>query len=168
MGKPEEEIQIKLAQLEQSIGESTQPPASPPSKTTIVAPADTNGEAAKADMYLTVGWCLVVLGVLLFLNHVQVGSSFMGSMFGMGRSGTALILVPLMVGLGMLFFDYKNRVAWIITAACCALLIFSVLASLVITFAHISMLGLVIMLVPFSLGAAFIMKGLTARKTTQK
>jgi hypothetical protein len=119
-------------------------------------------------MYLTVGWCLVVLGVLLFLNHVQVGSSFMGSMFGMGRSGTALILVPLMVGLGMLFFDYKNRAAWIITAGCCALLIFSVLASLVITFAHISMLGLVIMLVPFSLGGAFIMKGLTARETTKK
>jgi uncharacterized protein len=167
MGKHEEEIQLKLAQLEQSIGESAQPPAAPPGQTKIIVTPANKDDFTKADMHLILGFCLVGLGLMLFFNHVQVGSSFMG-MFGMGNHGTALVLIPLMVGLGMLFFDYKNRLAWIITAACCALLIFSVLASLVITFAHISMLGLVIMLLPFSLGAAFIMKGLTARNAQQK
>jgi hypothetical protein len=161
--KPEEEIQLKLAQLEAAIVEPAQPPAVRPPGSAVSGKKDAS---AQSDMHLTVGFCLVALGLLLFFNHVQVGSSFMGS-FGKGH-GSALILIPLMIGLGMLFFDYKNRIAWIITAGCCALLIFTVLASLVITFAHISMLGLIIMLVPFSLGAAFIMKGLNARSDVQK
>jgi hypothetical protein len=166
--KPEEEIQLKLAQLEASIGDTaSQPPAAPVKKTDVAVVRTQKEEAEKSDFQLIVGFCLMALGMLLFFNHVHIGSSFMG-MFGLGGTGTALIIIPLMIGIGMLFFDYKNRLAWGVTAACLAVLIFSVLSSLVITFPGMTLLSLVIMLVPFSLGGAFVAKGLKAREAGKR
>lgn len=168
MPKPDEEIKIKLAQLEASIEETNaQTPAAPVKKTDVEVLKAKKEEVANADMQLIIGFGLVALGVLLFFNHIRIGSSFMG-MFGHGGMGTALVLIPLMIGVGMLFFDYKNRLAWVLTAGSLALIIFSVISSLVITFPHMSMLALVIMLVPFALGGAFVAKGLRGRESAKK
>ena len=164
MGRPEDEIKQKLAALEASLEEAPQLPAAAKKPAAAIAvDKESSTDSLSSDLCLCGGFGLLLLGIFMVLHHVQVTSSFMAA-FGFHAGGFGLSIVPLMIGIGFLFFDYKNRVGWILTAASLALIFFAVLSQLVMSFPAISMLGLVIMFLPFAAGGALIAKGMRKRR----
>jgi hypothetical protein len=60
-----------------------------------------------------------------------------------------LTLVPLIVGVGLLFFDGKSWPGWILAAAGVVIIFAGILASLEIHFRQTSLFGTLVMLVLF-------------------
>jgi hypothetical protein len=89
-------------------------------------------------------------------------------MLGMGGGGFGLLLIPLIFGIGWLIYDVKSRWAWLVTAAVTGVIIFSVLNSLVLNFPQISLLGLVMLLLPFAAGGALLLKGVGGPKAIKE
>jgi hypothetical protein len=77
------------------------------------------------------GLLLAALGVYLFLDRVSVTSNF-SSLFG-GHFG--LVLVPLGLGIGILFFRASSVVGWVLTVGSIAAIFVSILANLTFYFA---------------------------------
>ncbi|MBS1995490.1 MAG: hypothetical protein JSS86_04235, partial [Cyanobacteria bacterium SZAS LIN-2] len=113
------------------------------------------------------GLALIFAGVVLVFQHVKVSSGLL-NMLGLGSGGFALLFLPLMVGIGMMFYDNKNKWGWIVTALSCVLLIFSFLATLVINFPPLTMAQMVIMFLPFAIGGALLIKGLGGKKGVEQ
>lgn len=160
MNRPEDEIQRKLEEIEAKIVEEPQPVSRVSGKTELKV--DESG--LSADLQLLVGLGLLLTGVFLVFNHVTVGTSFL-ALLGLGHQGFGLTIIPLLVGLGLIFYNHKMRAGWVITAASCALIFFAVLSQLVMSFPPTSLLGLVIMFLPLALGTALVLKGITTRRS---
>ena len=77
------------------------------------------------------GAAMVVAGGYLLLSRVTVSSGFWE--FG-GRSTFGLSLVPLLVGIGVLFFNGKSRLGWVLTAAGSLIIVTGILANLRVFF----------------------------------
>jgi hypothetical protein len=177
MGKrPEDEIQQKLVELELSIKDDeakrSLPAASSATSSNSLSALDTSisgtGEqkpavADSSDLdWLTLGgYGLVLGGAAMILSHMQITSWF--SYFGRTPM-TGMLLIPLLVGLGMLFYNYKSRVAQLLTAGTSAVLLFVMLANMTILFSAMSMLDFVIMAVPLCGGAALLAKAHVKRR----
>ncbi len=181
MNKKDEEIQRKLLELEAAVLKEAPPQPSLPashqhstamtslgasaaSGSTSRVPATTTNVQQDLCYFLGIG--LIFTGLLMFFNQVHVGSGVL-AMLGMGGSGFALILVPLMFGLGWLMYDSKNKWAWLLTASVCGFIVFAVLSSLVMTFPTMTLLGTIMLLLPFAAGGALLLKGLGGPKAMQ-
>ncbi len=169
MGKQEDEIQKKLIELEASIEEEQPKLLSSREKSTAAGqsseattPANAD-EVMKADMHLLGGLALIATGLLMLFTHIRVGTGMM-TIFGLGSQGMGFLLLPLFIGIGMLFYNHKSRWAQIITAGGCALVLFVVLSQLVISFPSVSLLGLIFMVLPLTAGCAFAAKGMNMHK----
>ncbi len=57
----------------------------------------------------------------MMFQHVTVGTGVMG-LLGFGSGGFGLLLVPLMFGIGWMFYDSKARAGWAITAGSVAMI----------------------------------------------
>ena len=165
MSKHDDEIKEKLAKLEASLEEAPQLPAAAKQKSSALTTAGKPSaeEEIASDLQLCIGFGLLLLGCFLVMNHVQVGTGFM-SFFGFHAMGFGLTIIPLLLGIGILFYDYKNRFGWIITIASLALIFFAVLSQIVMTFPTMSLLGMVIMFLPFAAGGALIARGFQKRR----
>jgi len=76
------------------------------------------------------GFALAAIGVYLFLDRVNVTTSF-SALFG-GHAG--LILVPLGLGVALLFFNAKSILGWFLTIGCLVTVVVSILANLTFYF----------------------------------
>src|SRR5947208_16302597 len=78
------------------------------------------------------GLLLTVLGGYLVLNQVQVTSSFtFFGLWGLGRpAGFGLTMLPMLIGVGVLFFDGKSKLGWILTVGGALTILAAVLMSL--------------------------------------
>jgi len=90
------------------------------------------------------GLLMAVAGGYLLTNQVMVSSGFWGY-FGPNTFG--LTLVPLLFGVGLLFFDGKSVVGWLLTAAGSVIIFAGILANLRIYFQPTSLFNTVVMLV---------------------
>ena len=90
------------------------------------------------------GLAMVVVGGYLLLNQVEVHSGFWswwgGQTFG-------LTLLPLLVGIGFLFFDGKSVPGWILTVAGSLIILAGIIVNLRIYFQPTSLYNTLIMLV---------------------
>ncbi|MCC6977048.1 MAG: hypothetical protein IT343_01910 [Candidatus Melainabacteria bacterium] len=165
MNRKEEEIKKKLLELETTVlKESPSQLASEQKGTTLkTGSTDAPSTTVKSDLCYFGGLGLIGVGLLMFFQHVTVGSGFM-AMLGMGGGGFGLLLIPLMIGIGWMFYDSKSRAGWMITAGSCALIFFAILSSLRMTFANMSLLSTILMLLPFALGGALLLKGMGGPK----
>ena len=97
------------------------------------------------------GLILLVAGLYLFLGNIQVSNSFsLGyDLFRLGglRVTPGLVLIPFLLGVGLIFFNARNVWGWLCTAASVVMLIFGVLASLHFHLRPLSALELLMMLV---------------------
>lgn len=164
MGRQDDEIQRKLNELEASLDYSTNQEEA---NTVLKVPADsqmttTSGIASELNIFIGLG--LLLTSVLMIFHHVKVGSGWL-SWLGFGGQGFGFVIIPLLIGLGVIFYNAKSKAGWIITAASCALIFFAVLSQLVMIFPTTSLLGLIIMFLPLALGVAMLMKGLSGQKT---
>ncbi len=89
------------------------------------------------------GLAMVAVGGYLLLQQVTVTSGFW-SWFGGHTFG--LTLVPLLVGIGFLFFDGKSFVGWTLTVIGGLLIVAGIIANLQIIFAPTSLYNTLIML----------------------
>lgn len=89
------------------------------------------------------GLAMMVAGGYLLLQQVQVHSGFWG-WFGPNTFG--LTLVPLLVGIGFLFFDGKSFVGWFLSGAGALIIVAGIIASLQIWFRPTSLYNTLMML----------------------
>lgn len=175
MTNNEDEIKRKLAELETSIkadGDEGAQPRLVENGSEIAPTARLVSEKDKelsmnADITMYGGYALIGVGLLFCFNHIKVGTSLM-NILGFGGGGFGFVLLPLMAGLGLLFYDYKNRWGWVLSGGGIALVLFVVLSQLHMYFANISLLGFMLMFLPIIAGLAYVMKGSKLRKQLEE
>ncbi|MFS2216407.1 hypothetical protein ACEN9H_12645 [Massilia cellulosiltytica] len=79
------------------------------------------------------GLVLMCGGFYLLLNSVVVSSSFgLGTrLFGVGGYGITggIVLIPLVIGIAMIFYNARNVLGWLLAICAFAALVFGVIAS---------------------------------------
>lgn len=155
MDKQDERIQHKLIALESEVIDESK--SSPPEEKPATTGLNPTGSEIKSDLYYLSGLAFIGMGLLLFFNHIKVGTGLF-SMLGMGGGGFGFLILPLLIGIGWVLYDSKNRIGWAIIAASCALILFSVISALIMTFPTTSLLGLIMMLMPFAVGGTLLLK----------
>lgn len=109
-----------------------------------------------------IGLVMILVGGWLFLSRVTVTSGGFGFSFGYGYSinnfGTALI--PLMIGIGFLFFDGKNLIGKVLTVASFLIIIVGVLINLRIYFLPTNLVTTILILGTFAGGVGLVARGL--------
>lgn len=177
MRMKDEHIQKKLVELEAAIlKESKADIVTPePNKTKLVTPAEGSSElqalrsqselnpVQKSDLQFFGGIGLILLGLFLLFNHVHVTSGY-GYFWGGSGNHIGYMMFPFLLGVGWIFYNAKSVWGWLISAVSIVMIVFSIISGLRIWFAPISMIDLIIMLVPFAIGAGWVLKGMGGPK----
>ncbi len=107
------------------------------------------------------GTVMAAAGGYLLLNQVQVRTSFWhfwgGNSFG-------LTLLPLLVGVGILFFNGRSVVGWLLAVAGFAVILAGVLMHMDIYFAPTSLFNTLVMLVLLAGGLGLVARSLRASR----
>ena len=86
---------------------------------------------------------MAVAGGYLILNQVQVTTSFWR--FGQ-YGGFGLTLLPLLVGIALLFYNGRSVVGWLLTSAGAAIILAGVLMNMDVYFRQTSLFNTIVML----------------------
>jgi uncharacterized protein len=108
------------------------------------------------------GLVMAGVGGYLFLNQVQVISSW-GTLWGYNSFG--LSLVPLLVGVGFLFYDGKSVVGWILTILGLGIIFAGILMHLDVYFRPTSLYNTLVMLVLLAGGVGLMLRATRPRKS---
>jgi hypothetical protein len=87
---------------------------------------------------------MAVAGAYLLTNQVTVSTGFWGFY---GQSAFGLTLVPLLFGVGLLFFDGKSVLGWLLLGAGAVIIFAGILVNLRIYFQPTSLFNTLVMLV---------------------
>jgi hypothetical protein len=109
-----------------------------------------------------IGFAMAVAGGWLLTNQVTVTSGYWRVW---GYNGFGLSLLPLVVGIGFLFFDGKSIVGWILTLAGAVILFIGILMNLDIYFRPTSLFNTIVMLVLLLGGIGLVARSLRPRVT---
>ena len=107
-----------------------------------------------------VGLALAVGGAYLLAQRVTVTSGFW-SLFGGHTFG--LSLLPLVVGAGVLFYDGKSRLGWVLTVLGVLIVFLGILINLRIYFEPTSLFDTLLMLVLLAGGIGLVARSLRAQ-----
>ena len=107
-----------------------------------------------------VGLALAVGGAYLLTQRVTVTSGFW-SLFGGHTFG--LSLLPLVVGAGVLFYDGKSRLGWVLTVLGVLIVFLGILINLRIYFEPTSLFDTLLMLVLLAGGIGLVARSLRAQ-----
>ncbi len=107
------------------------------------------------------GLIMAGIGTYLFLNQVQVHSSW-GILWGFNSFG--LSLVPLLIGVGFLFYSGKSVIGWVLTILGFGIIIAGILMNLDIYFRQTSLYNTLVMLVLLAGGLGLILKSIRPQK----
>lgn len=105
------------------------------------------------------GLGMMVVGGYLLLQQVQVHSGFW-DWFGPNTFG--LTLLPLLVGIGFLFFDGKSVVGWLLAGAGALIIVAGIIANLQIWFRPTSLYNTLVMLGLLAGGVGLVARSLKA------
>jgi len=103
------------------------------------------------------GLIMAVAGAYLLTNRVMVVSSFWSIW---GYSGFGLTLVPLSIGIGILFFNGKSIAGWLLLFVGIVIIIAAILMNLHIYFQPTSLFSTIVMIVLLAGGIGLIFRGL--------
>lgn len=80
-----------------------------------------------------IGLIMIIAGAYLFLNAIHIGYAFhLGYRlysFGTFNLTTGMVLILFMFGVGLIFYNYKNILGWLLTAASLIMLGVGMIAS---------------------------------------
>jgi hypothetical protein len=107
------------------------------------------------------GLALLGIGAYLLLSRVIVHTSFW-HMSG-GGSAFGVVLIPMLIGVAVLFFDGKSMLGWVLTIAGFGAIIVGVIANMDIYFQQTSLMTTLIMLGMMAAGLGLIIKSLRPR-----
>lgn len=104
-----------------------------------------------------VGLAMTIVGAYLITNQVVVVSSFW---FVWGYNTFGLSLLPLIVGIGILFFNGKSIIGWILLFAGVLIIFTGILMNLQIYFQRTSLFNTIVMIVLLAGGIGLILRSL--------
>ncbi len=116
------------------------------------------------------GLGMTIGGGFLFVNHVKVGYRAWGffgrsSRGGFGAyGGQGLMLIPLLIGIGFLFFNSKSIVGWVLMGGGALIILLGIITSLRFHFPQTSLFNLLVMLVLLVGGLGLMLRSLRAVK----
>lgn len=103
------------------------------------------------------GLAMAVAGAYMLTNRVTVASDYW-SMWG--YSGFGLSLVPLIFGIGILFFNGKSIAGWVLLFVGIVIIFAGILLNLNIYFQQTSLFNTIVMLVLLAGGIGLVARGL--------
>ena len=107
------------------------------------------------------GLAMTVAGAYILTNQVVVTSSFW-SMWGYNAFG--LSLLPLIIGIGLLFFNGKSIAGWLLLFAGVVIIFTGIIMNLQIYFQSTSLFNTIVMLVLLAGGIGLIARGIAAHR----
>jgi len=111
-----------------------------------------------------IGLMMMVAGGYLFLNAIQVTHQFhLGyALFAVGnvRLTTGMTLIPLIFGVGLIFYNAKNALGWILTGASLVMIFAGIIASIQFRLRSITGFDLIMILALVSGGAGLFLSSL--------
>ncbi len=106
-----------------------------------------------------VGLIMMAVGVYIVFDHVTVHTSFW-RFYGSPGTSFGLTLLPLLVGIGALFFNGRSALGWVLAVAGLALILGGVLMNLDIYFRPTSLWATIVMFGLIAGGLGVFAKGL--------
>ncbi len=107
------------------------------------------------------GVLLAGIGTYLVLNQVQVTSAW-GHLWGYNTFG--LSIVPMLIGVGMLFYNGKSKVGWVLTILGFGIILAGILMNMDIYFRPTSLYNTLFMLAMLAAGLGLIARSLRPRE----
>ena len=107
-----------------------------------------------------IGLAMAVAGAYLLTQRVIVTSGFWGYF---GQHTTGLSLLPLVVGAGILFFDGKSALGWVLTLGGALIVFLGILLNLRIYFEPTSLFDTILMLILLAGGLGLLARSLRPR-----
>jgi len=107
-----------------------------------------------------VGLAMVVVGLYLLLTRVTVGT---GAWMLWGYNAFGLSLLPLLIGIGWLFFDGRSVAAWLLTGMGGLIIVAGIISNMHIYFAATTLFDTLIILGLLAGGLGVIARSLRAR-----
>jgi len=104
-----------------------------------------------------IGIVMTAVGGYLLLNQVQVTTSFWHFW---GASSFGLTLLPLLIGVGILFFNGRSVVGWLLAVGGFAIIVAGILMHMDIYFATTSLFNTLVMLVLLAGGLGLVARSL--------
>jgi len=90
-----------------------------------------------------IGFVMIIIGGYLFTDRVTVTSGYWQFW---GYNAFGLSMIPLLFGIGLLFFDGRSILGWLLTLSSLILIIVGIIANLQLYFSPTSLTGTFIML----------------------
>ena len=118
--------------------------------------SDVGGTSGGLGKFL-MGFAMTCVGGYLLSNQVMVGSSYW-NFYGTNTFG--ITLVPMLIGIGMLFFSGRNVIGWLLTAGGALFILAGVIANLHIYFQATSLFNTLVMLILLVGGLGLIARSL--------
>ncbi len=113
-----------------------------------------------------IGLIMLCGGLYLLLNAIIVTSHFgMGMrLYSFGGYGvtSGMILIPFIFGIGIVFYNSRNALGWLLSLGALAALIFGVISSINFSFRHMSAFDLIVILVLVAGGLGLFLRSLRA------
>lgn len=97
------------------------------------------------------GLALAIAGGYLILNQVQVTGGYW-HWWGTNTNTFGLTLIPLVIGLGLLFFDGRSIAGWVLAGGGAVIIFVGILANLQIFFTPTTLFNVILMLTMFAAG----------------
>jgi predicted membrane channel-forming protein YqfA (hemolysin III family) len=104
-----------------------------------------------------VGLGMAIAGAYLLTNQVTVTSGFWHIW---GYNGFGLSLIPLILGIGLLFFNGRSIIGWLLTFAGAIIIFVGILTNLDIYFRQTSLFNTIVMLVLLAGGIGLVARSL--------
>jgi hypothetical protein len=95
------------------------------------------------------GLALAIAGGYLIMKHTQVGTGDWG---WWGTNTFGLTLLPLVIGIGLLFFNGKSIAGWVLAGGGAVIIFVGIIVNLQIRFPETSLFDVIVMLVLFAGG----------------
>jgi uncharacterized protein len=106
------------------------------------------------------GFAMVVAGGYLLLTRVTVTSG-LWQLWGYNAFG--LSLLPLLIGIGILFFDGRSLPGWLLTAAGAIIILAGIIANLHVYFRSTSLFDTLVILILMAGGLGLVARSLRAQ-----
>ena len=110
------------------------------------------------------GFAMAIAGAYLLTNQVTVTTGYW-HLWGYNAFG--LSLLPLIVGIGFLFFDGKSPVGWVLTIAGAVIVFVGILMHLDIYFRPTSLFNTILMLALLTGGIGLVARSLRPRSSSR-
>ena len=113
-----------------------------------------------------IGIIMIIGGGYLLLNSIVVRPNFgfgaVAFRFGGFSITSGMILIPFMFGVGIIFYNSKNWIGWLLAGGSLIALIFGVIANMQLQLARMSAFDLIVILVLLVGGIGLFLRSLRA------